>query len=183
MICSVAPATPTTAGMPYSRATTAPCDIIPPISITRAPAVRKRGVQPGSVEGATRISPGSSLAPAGERITRAIPETTPGEAGEPRSPSPTDTSAASASVPSDRSKRSLARRSRLRSVRAIAGSIAARRLEEALLAGNVEVAVLLARERSAGQVLGSGRGPHGDALSVECGVCLASGIRDHVRHR
>src|SRR5437899_1964669 len=99
--------------MPYSRATTAPCDIIPPISITRAPAVRKRGVQPGSVEGATRISPGSSLAPAGERITRAIPETTPGEAGEPRSPSPTDTSAASASVPSESSKRGMRRRARV----------------------------------------------------------------------
>src|SRR6266536_3485692 len=83
---------------------------MPPISMTRAPAVRNRGVQPGSVEGATRISPGSSLAPAGERITRAVPEATPGEAGEPRSPSPTDTSAASASVPSDRSRRGMRRR-------------------------------------------------------------------------
>src|SRR5690348_11756450 len=33
----------------------------PPISMTSPPAVRKSGVQPGSVEGATRISPGASL--------------------------------------------------------------------------------------------------------------------------
>ena len=59
----VASATPTTAGMPYSRATTAPCEFDPPISITRPPAVRNSGVQPGSVDGATRISPGSRCAP------------------------------------------------------------------------------------------------------------------------
>src|SRR5215510_5602307 len=49
-IRSVAPATPTTAGMPYSRATTAPCDIIPPISITSPPAVRKSGVHRSGVD-------------------------------------------------------------------------------------------------------------------------------------
>ena len=54
----VASGTPTTAGMPYSRATTAPCEITPPISMTSAPAVMNSGVQPGSVDGATRISPG-----------------------------------------------------------------------------------------------------------------------------
>src|SRR5256885_55550 len=74
---SVASGTPTTAGIPYSRATTAPCDIIPPISITSALAVRKSGVHPGSVDGATNTSPGSRTAPAGERITRAIPRAVP----------------------------------------------------------------------------------------------------------
>src|SRR5712691_1101565 len=77
---SVAFGTPTTAGIPYSRATTAPCDIIPPISITSALAVRKSGVHPGSVAGATSTSPGSRRAPAGESITRATPRAVPGEA-------------------------------------------------------------------------------------------------------
>src|SRR5207302_1048292 len=83
-ICSVAPGTPTTAGIPYSRATIDPCDIAPPISITRPPAVKKRGVQPGSVDGATSISPGLSVAPTGSRITRAEAVTCPAEAGVPR---------------------------------------------------------------------------------------------------
>ena len=101
----VASGTPTTAGIPYSRATTAPCDIIPPISITSALAVRKSGVQPGSVEGATSTSPGSRRAPAGARMTRATPRATPGDAGVPRiAPSAAgEVNAASASVPSDRS--------------------------------------------------------------------------------
>ncbi len=38
---SVAEGTPTMAGMPYSRATTAPWDIMPPISMTRPAAVAK----------------------------------------------------------------------------------------------------------------------------------------------
>src|SRR6267378_1035869 len=98
----VASGTPTTAGMPYSRATTAPCDIIPPISMTRAPAVRKSGVQPGSVDGATSTSPGSSRAPTGERMTRATPRAIPGEAGVPRMPpSVAAGSSVSASVPSE----------------------------------------------------------------------------------
>src|SRR6185295_341239 len=103
----VASGTPTTAGIPYSRATTAPCDIIPPISITSALAVRKSGVHPGSVAGATRTSPGSSRAPAGENITCATPRAVPGDAGVPRiAPSAAgDVNAASASVPSDRSTR------------------------------------------------------------------------------
>ena len=37
--------------MPYSRATTAPWELAPPISITSPPAVRNSGVQPGSVDG------------------------------------------------------------------------------------------------------------------------------------
>ena len=85
MMASVARGTPTTAGMPYSRATTAPWLLAPPISITSPPAVRNSGVQPGSVEGATRISPGSSRAPTGSRMTRAGAVTVPAEAGVPRS--------------------------------------------------------------------------------------------------
>src|SRR6266536_2661449 len=42
-----------------SRATIAPCAIAPPTSITSPDALRNRDVQPGSVEGATRISPTS----------------------------------------------------------------------------------------------------------------------------
>src|SRR5207245_4170183 len=83
LIAVVAAGTPTTAGIPYSRATIEPCDIMPPISMTTAPAVMKSGVQPGSVEGATRTSPGSRRAPAGSRTTRAGPEYRPGEAALP----------------------------------------------------------------------------------------------------
>ena len=60
---------------------------------------------------------------------------------------------------------------------------AADRVEEAVYAGNVEVRVLLARERSARHVLGSCRRPHCDAPSVECGVSLACGVRDRFGHR
>ncbi len=72
-----------------SRATTAPWDITPPISIsiTSPPAVTNSGVHAGSVDGATRTSPGSNRAPTGDWITCAMPLTTPGEAGEPRTPS------------------------------------------------------------------------------------------------
>src|SRR5215211_6844766 len=79
----VAFGTPTTAGMPYSRATTAPWELAPPISMTSPPAVRNRGVHPGSVEGATRISPGWRWAPVGSSTTRAWPVTVPAEAAVP----------------------------------------------------------------------------------------------------
>ena len=55
------PVTPTMAGMPYSRATTAPCVIIPPTSMISPAAVRNKGVQ----EGPSRGRPGS-LREAGE---------------------------------------------------------------------------------------------------------------------
>ncbi len=55
----VASSSPETHGMPYSRATTAPCCSAPPISSTMPLALIKSGVQPGSVARATRISPGS----------------------------------------------------------------------------------------------------------------------------
>ena len=55
-----------------------------PTSTTAAPAVRKSGVQAGSVYGATRISPGArSTSTEGSMITRATPSYCPGEAGWP----------------------------------------------------------------------------------------------------
>ena len=90
----VARSTATTAGIPYSRATTEPCVISPPTSIASLPAARKRGVQAGSVAGQTRISPGINWVLRGSNTTCAKPSTTPGETG-----SPTITSSpASASV-------------------------------------------------------------------------------------
>src|ERR687890_94726 len=103
-IRSVASGTPTTAGIPYSRATTAPCELAPPISITRPPAVRKSGVHPGSVEGQTRTAPGSNTARPGSSTTAAVAVTVPADAGVPRS-APLGAAAteavASGSVPSD----------------------------------------------------------------------------------
>ena len=64
------PGPPSTAGMPYSRATTEPCVIIPPTSITSPAADMKSGVQDGSVPGQTRISPGCKPAWRGSSTTR-----------------------------------------------------------------------------------------------------------------
>src|SRR5204862_2398863 len=57
-IAVVAAGTPTTAGMPYSRATIEPWDIMTPISMTSAPEVMKRGDQQGCVNGVNSNSPG-----------------------------------------------------------------------------------------------------------------------------
>src|SRR5262249_19048992 len=46
---------PATAGRPNSRATIAPCDSTPPVSITRPFASAKSGTHDGSVDGQTRI--------------------------------------------------------------------------------------------------------------------------------
>src|SRR2546421_705742 len=54
---SVAAGTPTTAGMADSRATTAPWDIMPPISMTRPEAGGKRGGPAGAGEGGTTVLP------------------------------------------------------------------------------------------------------------------------------
>ena len=72
---------PTTAGMPYSRATIAACDIVPPMSDTAALILPNTGAQLGAVTGQTRISP-SRIWPMSLtlRSTRATPSTTPGEA-------------------------------------------------------------------------------------------------------
>jgi hypothetical protein len=51
----VAPGMPATAGSPNSRATMAPCDNTPPVSITSPFAWTKSGTQAGSVEGQTRM--------------------------------------------------------------------------------------------------------------------------------
>lgn len=72
---------PATAGIPYSRATNAPCDIPPPTSMTSAPANKNKGVQPGSVLAATITSPGWRFAPTGECSTRTVPSYTPGGEG------------------------------------------------------------------------------------------------------
>jgi hypothetical protein len=61
----VASGTQMIAGIPYSRATVDPCAIAKPVSLIRAAVARSSGVQPGSVVGATRMSPGSIRAVAG----------------------------------------------------------------------------------------------------------------------
>ena len=57
----VAPFTAVTAGMPYSRETTAPWDKIPPVSVINPPIFENTAVQPGSVFDATSISPASTV--------------------------------------------------------------------------------------------------------------------------
>src|ERR1700690_4191217 len=57
----VAQPVPTTAGMRYSRATTALCDNTPPVSVTTAQAVANSGVQGGTVDSATSTDPACSL--------------------------------------------------------------------------------------------------------------------------
>ena len=56
----VASFTPTTEGMPNSRAMIAPCDSIPPRSITRPEMSGKMGPHPGSVCFVTSTSPADS---------------------------------------------------------------------------------------------------------------------------
>ena len=53
-----------TQGMPISRATIAPWDTAPPMSITSAPRNEEEDAQDGSVVSQTRISPGSMSMPA-----------------------------------------------------------------------------------------------------------------------
>lgn len=79
-IASVALCAPTTAGIRYSRATTALWLKIPPVSVTTAATLAKRGVQGGAVVSAMRMSPGISFsASASERTTFATPRAVPGE--------------------------------------------------------------------------------------------------------
>ena len=77
----VAMPVPTTAGMPYSRATIAACDIVPPMSETAAAILPNTGPQLGAVTGQTSTSP-SRIWPMSLTLssTRATPSTTPGEA-------------------------------------------------------------------------------------------------------
>ena len=81
-----APAAPTTAGIPRSRATMAACASTPPVSVTTADATDSSGVHDGSVVRHTSTSPGRSPpAPAGSVTTRATPRARPRLAGVPRS--------------------------------------------------------------------------------------------------
>src|SRR4051812_50169530 len=78
-------AAPTTAGMRYSRATTAQWLRMPPVSVTTAAAVANSGVHGGDVVSATSTSPGRRRAAAArERATPARPRPTPGGPGAPR---------------------------------------------------------------------------------------------------
>ncbi len=70
----VASCTAMTAGMPYSRATIAPCERMPPTCVMMPPAMAKRGVHTGLVSGATRISPRCNFSNScGPRTTRTMP--------------------------------------------------------------------------------------------------------------
>src|SRR5690606_38239915 len=76
--------TATTAGRPYSRATTALWVSIPPWSVTSAAAVAKSGVHVWDVMGATSTSPGWKRVASRMLLkTRALPRATPGEPGVP----------------------------------------------------------------------------------------------------
>jgi hypothetical protein len=96
LIRLVASPVPTTAGMPYSRATMAACDIAPPMSETAALILPNTGAQLGAVTGQTRISP-SRISPIWftSVSTRAMPSTTPAEAPQPRTSPETGESQAS----------------------------------------------------------------------------------------
>jgi hypothetical protein len=89
VIAAVAPAAPTTAGRPYSRATTAAWLRMPPVSVTSAASDGKSGVQAGVVVAVTRMSPRSMRAKSsGPATTRAIPSATPADAAAPLSALP-----------------------------------------------------------------------------------------------
>jgi hypothetical protein len=76
---------PTTAGMPYSRATIAACDMVPPMSDTRAAILPKTGPQLGAVHRADEDLALADLADVVDvRSTRATPLDHPGEAAYPR---------------------------------------------------------------------------------------------------
>src|SRR6516225_10221515 len=80
-------AVPVTAGSPYSRHTIAAWLMIPPTSVTVAAILANTGAQLGAVSGATSTSPSrSSAIPSADRMTRAGPSATPGEAAKPASP-------------------------------------------------------------------------------------------------
>src|SRR3954447_7626286 len=90
----VALAAPTTAGMPYSRATTAQWLRIPPVSVTTAAATAKSGVHGGAVVSATRISPACRRsASSSDRTTRAVPVTLPADPAAPATTSGSDAGA------------------------------------------------------------------------------------------
>ena len=80
-------AVPVTAGSPYSRHTIAAWLMIPPTSVTVAAILPNTGAQLGAVSGATSTSPSRrSPIPSADRMTRAGPSATPGEAAKPERP-------------------------------------------------------------------------------------------------
>ena len=80
----VAPATPTRQGRPYSLATTAPCEMRPPSSVTTPDNIGKYGDHPISVLWVIRMSPGRILSAPEMCVTILTrPVTTPGHAGVP----------------------------------------------------------------------------------------------------
>ena len=80
LIRCVASDVPMTAGIPNSRDSTAGCDVVPPVSVTRAAIFVNSTTQAGLVIWHTRMSPSvTSSNSSTVRTTRAVPSTTPGE--------------------------------------------------------------------------------------------------------
>jgi hypothetical protein len=65
----VAPFTAVTAGMPYSRETTAPWDKIPPVSVIYPAILENTAVEPGSELVSTSISPYSTVLSSSMELT------------------------------------------------------------------------------------------------------------------
>lgn len=82
--CCVMPGSPATAGNLNSRATMAPCERMPPVSITRPAARAKRGTQAGSVDEQTRMNGWSGTSESvGAVSTSAAARADPTESGVP----------------------------------------------------------------------------------------------------
>ena len=80
----VATDVPMTAGMPNSRASTAGCEVVPPVSVTRPAILVNRTTQAGFVIWQTRMSPSRTSSNSSTvRTTRAIPSIDAGRAAEP----------------------------------------------------------------------------------------------------
>ena len=80
----VATDVPITAGMPNSRASTAGCEVVPPVSVTSPAILVKRTTHAGFVIWQTRMSPSRTSSNSSiVRTTRAIPSIVPGDAPRP----------------------------------------------------------------------------------------------------
>ena len=81
----VATDVPMTAGIPNSRASTAGCEVVPPVSVTSPAIFVKSTTQAGFVIWQTRMSPSRTSSNSSTvRTTRAMPSTTPGDAADAR---------------------------------------------------------------------------------------------------
>src|SRR6266516_4113206 len=85
---AVTPGTPTTVGIPNSRARIAECERVEPRSTINPRAVGKRGAQPGSVRIVQMICPLTESSSRPSAITCTGPSTTPAQQAIPRSSSP-----------------------------------------------------------------------------------------------